>query len=219
MSGVASGVTRPAPTDPPEMISLVFAGRSGYRWNAIAIFVSGPWAMRMICPGVRLNQVVDYLYGITAVERDLRRRQDHTTQSILAMNQLRSDQLAGSGRAAPFATITSVRPARSTNLRAFSVSTSTGRFPATVVIASTFSSGDLNASSTAIASSIPGSTSRTIRRGNSIGGVVRVGDTPCASTVPAVKNSSAKKRMLISYDAPWSTLTRRVPRKLWIRLL
>ena len=52
------------------------------------------------------------------------------------------------------------------------------------------SSGDRNASSTAIASSIPGSVSRIIRRGNSGAGAFRVGETPCAYAMQPVSNKA-----------------------------
>src|SRR5271156_466454 len=65
-----------------------------------------------------------------------------------------------SGRTAPFATGTSQRPARLAIFSAFSKPASAVMFPATTVIASTCSSGELNASSIASASSVPGSVSR-----------------------------------------------------------
>src|SRR5580704_7606833 len=59
----------------------------------------------------------------------------------------------------------SVRPAISTNRSAFGSASSSGTLPDTGVIASTFNSGERSARKIAIASSIPGSVSRMMRRG------------------------------------------------------
>ena len=66
-----------------------------------------------------------------------------------------------SGRAAPAATGTSSRPASASTRRALRVVVSSGRLPATVVSASSSTSGLASASRMAIASSTPGSQSMT----------------------------------------------------------
>ena len=93
---------------------------------------------------------------------DRRFRQVGAVEPRIAVELDRDPRLAHSGRSAPAATGTSVRPRRVRTRSALRVVRSSGALPATVVIASSSSSGRASARAIARASSWPGSQSRMI---------------------------------------------------------
>ena len=161
MLNSAAGVRLPSPIEPP--ISTIRSGRaSGCSASRSATFVSGPVGISVIAPS---RARICSARNVDRVRRDRRpgrRRQVGAVQSRLAVDVRRHVRSRTSGCAAPAATGTS--PGRRTRARAGRSRSScrASELPATVVTPTSSTSGEASASSSAIASSWPGSQSRRI---------------------------------------------------------
>ena len=159
----AAGVTFPRPAEPPMITKfLTWETSSGYRRSASATLVSGPIAIKVICPGSAAVALARKSTACPSAGPD-------DASGMLAAPSPESPCtaracIAGrcSGPGQPATTGTSRMPTKSRTRSAFAVVLSSPTFPATVVIPRRSSSGWPAANASARASSIPGSQSMMI---------------------------------------------------------
>ena len=161
----AAGVQFPSSTAPPMMtISAIRWCASGNCLTTSAIFVSGPVATKVIgSPACRSTSSIN----CNAVRCDCERLGSNANGPASPLSPCITaavDSFRMSGPSRPAATGMSARPSRSRTLSALRVVCSKVTLPATVVTPRSSISGLAQASMIAMASSWPGSQSKTILR-------------------------------------------------------
>ena len=163
MLNSAAAVVLPAPSEPPiSEIAAIRSWSAGAARRSRAMFVSGPVATSVTGLSRVAQHRAHQLDGGEVDRPDRGLRQVRAVESRVPVELDRDPRSRTSGRSAPAATGTSVRPSRVRTRSALRVVRSSGALPATVVIASSRSSGRAVASTIASASSCPGSQSRMI---------------------------------------------------------